>query len=72
MTGAGYTVSENTFDAVAPAASLAVIVTENVPAAFGVPEMTPPELMVRPIVDNPLAVHVNGEVPPAAAIVGAL
>jgi len=45
----------------------AVIVPENVPEAVGVPEMRPPELMVRPL-GSPGAVKVIGVVPLAVHV----
>ena len=41
-------------------------VTELVSAALGVPEITPPVLMVSPE-GSPVAVHDNGALPPLAA-----
>src|SRR5690348_4979614 len=50
---------------VAPAASVAVTVTDDVPAAVGVPEMTPEPEISRPA-GRPLAVQAYGVVPPLA------
>ena len=48
--------------------SVTVMVGEVVPAAVGVPEMAPEELMLRPV-GNPVADQVYGDVPPLALIV---
>jgi hypothetical protein len=48
--------------------SVTVIDGVLVPAAVGVPEMAPEELMLRPA-GSPVAVQVNGAVPPPAAMV---
>ena len=47
--------------------SVTVIVGVLVPAAVGVPEIAPDELMLRPA-GNPLADQVYGAVPPPAAM----
>ena len=48
--------------------SVTVIVGVLVPAAVGVPEMAPEELMLRPA-GRPVADQVYGAVPPPAAMV---
>jgi hypothetical protein len=49
----------------APAASVAVTTTLNVPVAVGVPLIVPALLIVTPV-GRPVADHVNGVVPPLA------
>jgi hypothetical protein len=57
--------------AVACAESVACTVTEKLPEAVGVPDMTPAELIERPL-GRPEADHVYGGVPPVAARVVAV
>ena len=70
-TGAAAIVTENVLVTVCAAVSEACSVTEVVPAAVGVPEMTPVEVLsVRPAGRPPaLIAHVYGPVPPAAVAV---
>ncbi len=64
--GAALIVSEYVRVAVAPAASVIVTVTDEVPVAVGVPEMTPVlALMFKPAW-SPVADHAYGFVPPVA------
>ena len=68
-TGAVPNVRERMREALAPALSVTLIVTENVPDAVGVPESAPlPAFIDRPA-GRPLAAHVYGRVPFAAASV---
>jgi hypothetical protein len=60
------TVMLNDLVAVAFAASVACTVTEKLPEAIGVPDMTPAELTERPL-GRPEADQVYGGVPPVAA-----
>jgi len=62
------TVMLNDLAAVAFAESVTVRVTEKLPAAVGVPDMTPAELIERPL-GRPEADQVYGAVPPEAASV---
>lgn len=64
VTTAGAMVTGNVFDAVVPA--VAVTVTENGPAAVGLPLITPPELIESPA-GSPLAEYVIAPEPPVAA-----
>jgi hypothetical protein len=57
--------------AVTCAESVACTVTEKLPEAVGVPEMTPAELIERPL-GRPEADQVYGGVPPVAASVVAV
>jgi hypothetical protein len=65
------TVMLNDLVAVAFAASVACTVTEKLPEAIGVPDMTPAELTERPL-GRPEADQVYGGVPPVAARVVAV
>src|SRR3954454_23507256 len=55
--------SVNGSDALAPAASVRVMLSEKVPLAVGVPESTPTDDRVRPA-GTPFADHAYGVVPP--------
>jgi hypothetical protein len=61
----------NVWVAVACAESVTFTVTEKLPAAVGVPVMTPAELIERPL-GRPEADQVYGGVPPVAARVVAV
>ena len=62
----GLTVQVKLVEPVAPVESFAVTVTDELPWAVGVPEITPvPALIDRPA-GRPLAVQVYGAVPPVA------
>src|SRR5438045_3175527 len=63
-----FTMSDAVPVAVAPELSVNVKPMENVPATVGVPEMTPPALIVKPD-GRPLADHVYGAVPEVPATV---
>jgi hypothetical protein len=65
------TVMVNALVAVALAASVTCTETEKLPAAAGVPDMTPAELIERPL-GRPDADQLYGGVPPAAARVVAV
>jgi len=72
MVSAGEIVNESVLDAVACVPlveSVTVTVTELVPAAVGVPEITPVPLPIVSPEGSPLADHVYGPFPPVAAIV---
>jgi hypothetical protein len=55
--------------AVALFASVAVTVKSKSPAVVGVPEITPPELIVTPAGKEPVAANVLLPAPPVAAMV---
>jgi hypothetical protein len=63
---AGATVTLYVLVAVTCAESVACTVTEKFPETVGVPDMTPAELIERPL-GKPEAVHVYGGIPPVAA-----
>jgi hypothetical protein len=71
IAGTSLIVNEYVFDPVAPAASVTVTTTLNVPFCVGVPEMSPPLPVV--VIDmpagNPVALHVYGPVP-ADSVIG--
>jgi hypothetical protein len=71
MVSAAVTVMVNAWVAVAFAASVTCTVTEKLPAAVGVPDMTPAELIERPL-GRPEADQVYGGAPPVAARVVAV
>ena len=54
------------FVAVPPTESVTVTVTENVPDAVGVPDMTPLAALIVKPAGNPVADHAYGVVPPMA------
>src|SRR5207244_1162446 len=64
-TVAATTVKPKDAEPLAPVASAAVTVTDEVPAVVGVPETTPSGEIVRPE-GSPAAVQVYGAVPPEA------
>jgi hypothetical protein len=66
MVNAAATVMVNVWVAVAGAESVTFTVTEKLPEAVGVPDMTPAELTERPL-GRPEADQVYGGVPPVAA-----
>ena len=68
MLGATAVTQEKVVAAVRPDASVAVAVIDEVPTPVGVPEMTPPLLMVRPS-GRPVAAQVYGALPPVAVTV---
>jgi hypothetical protein len=71
MVNAAVTVMVNVWVAVACAESVAFRVTEKLPEAVGIPDMTPAELIERPL-GRPAADQVYGGVPPVAARVVAV
>jgi hypothetical protein len=71
MVNAAATVMVNAWVAVACAESVTFTVTEKLPAAPGVPDMTPAALIERPL-GRPEADQVYGGAPPVAARVVAV
>jgi hypothetical protein len=71
MVNAAVTVMVNVWVAVACAESVTFRVTEKLPAAAGVPDMTPAELIERPL-GRPDADQLYGGAPPVAARVVAV
>jgi hypothetical protein len=71
IVNAAVTVMVNVWVAVACAGSVTFTVTEKLPEAAGVPDMTPAELIERPL-GRPEADQVYGGVPPVAARVVAV
>ena len=71
MVNAAATVMVNVWVAVACAESVTFRVTEKLPATAGMPDMTPAELIERPL-GRPDADQVYGGVPPVAARVVAV